>query len=363
MSPRHATRPLRWLGACALLSGALGLGAPTGLGASQTATYEGWNDVHAAFAGRSLVVSDAATVRLDPGRTPGPRVSGAEAFVYYRVETNVSALDGRRLRFRTAPEEQLSVRTSIGRMSSGDLGTNGSGGYVLVPGAPFFPAPVVYCCSDETETVIESKSESDAPRPLAGSLDGPRVRWLAVDGAGALSLSWADPRTPSTRGTVLFDGPKPANGLTSMGGPLLAYVSDADRSKLVVARVGDEGAFGTRTRSLPGRIVDVAAERNAVAVAVKRGSRYEVRKLRWPSLTAAIVWRGGGKPNVAVGRGTVGAAAGKKAYASRSGRLKEIQSARGRIAEIAVDGNRAATLERRKVKGKRATIARLSRVP
>ena len=328
----------------------------------QTATYEGWNDVHASFAGRSLVVSDAATVRLDPRRTPGPRVPGATPFVYYRVEANVSALDRRRLRFVGAPEEQLSVRTSIGRMWSGDLGTNGRGGYLLVPGAPRFPTPVVYCCNEETEAVIESRSRPDAPRPIAGSLDGPRARWLAIDGAGALTLNWADPSVPTSRDTVPFEGPTPANRLASMGGPLLAYVSNADRASLVVARVGDEGAFGTRTIPMPGRIVDVAAQRNTVAVALRRGSRFEVHRLRWPSLAPVVVWRGAAKPKVAVGKGTVGAAAGRRAFAGRTGRLVPIRTAKGRIAAIAVDGNRAAVLERRKVKGKRATVARLWRV-
>jgi hypothetical protein len=362
MGARYAARSLRRLGACTLLGCALGVGASSATGASQTATYEGWNDVRASFAGRALIVSDAATVRLDPRRTPGPRAPGAVPFVYYRVEANVAELDRRRLRFATAPEEELSVRTSIGRMNSGDLGVNRRGGYVLVPGAPFFTTPVVYCCNDETETVIESRSQPGAPRPVAGSLDGPRVRWLAIDGEGALTLNWANPENPNSRATVAFESPAPANRLASMGGPLLAYASDADRSALVVARVGDEGAFGARTVTLPGRIIDVAAERSTVAVALKRGSRFEVRRLRWPSLTPVVVWRGGQKPNVAVGRGTVGVAAGKRAFASRSGRLKEIRKARGLISEIAVDGSRAATLERRKVKGKRATIARLARV-
>ena len=42
-----------------------------------------------------------------------------------------------------------------------------------------------------------------------------------------------------------------------MGGPLLAYAGRDNRTQLTVARVGDEGAFGTRTVSLPGPIVDV----------------------------------------------------------------------------------------------------------
>jgi len=359
-------RPATTLARALLGAGALALLAPPlALGASRTATLEGWHDVHAAFAGRSLVVSDAAPVRLDPRRTPGPRVPGATSFVYYRVETNVAELDGPRLRFRAAPEEQLSVRTSIAAMTSGSLGTTTSGRYLLVPGSGRFPAPVVHCCDDdEIETVLQSTSREDAPRPLAGTLLGARrALWLSRAPDGALTLDWADPTDLGARGSVPLDIPPPDVGLLSLGPGLLAYARDADPTSLVVARVSDEGAFGARPIQLRGRIVGVAAEKNIVAVAIRAGSGHEVHRLRWPSLSPERVWRGRARPMVAVGGGSVAAATRGAAYASRRGELEEIRTAQGRISAIAVDRTRAAVLERRRVKRKPATVARLWRVP
>jgi hypothetical protein len=86
-----------------------------------------------------------------------------------------------------------------------------------------------------------------------------------------------------------------------------------------------------------------------------------------PGSSTRVVWSGRRTPRVAVGRGAVVVADGRRILASRSGTLRRVAQARGDVAAVAADADRAAWFERltkRTPAGRsRVTVARLARVP
>lgn len=354
-------------------SGALacGLAAVAGLiltpalaaGASRTATLSGWGQISAALEGRHLAFSDALTALIDPDDAPGPLPPGLERFRYYRLDAGVIRLDGSRTRFTGESDPQVTMRTSVARLPAGAVDLTRSGRFAVTAGAVGFPTPVVWCCTDDegVEVVLASDGRADAPRPLAVATDGARrVRWVARETDGSARVHVADPLDPSSAVEVPFPG-RPDSGRLALAGTLAAWVEEgAPQGQIRVGRLG--GSAAPRTVPVGGRVLELHASDGEVLALTRVGARYRVVRIdRRGRVTRP--WSGSSRPKVAIGGGAIALSAGRRVLAGRGRRLEQARRARGRVAALAVDRNRVAVFERRRVKRQRATVVRLWKVP
>jgi hypothetical protein len=348
---------------------AAGLGLAVGLGvagsagaAPRTVALDGWADQAAAFSGTTLVVTEAATVHVDP-RVIAGSPPGATPFDYYRAETSRVRLNRARTRFTGALETPVSVRTSIAAMGPGILAPGGAGSFVTAPSSDRAAMPVIWCCDPEgVETVVESDGRTDAPVTVAATVDGGRVRFLQARPDGSTVLVGVDPVGPGERRTA--DVPvRTRAGLAALAPGLLAWVDPAAPAVLARASVGDTGLGAIATTALPGPALRVWASRGLAVVAVSVGAGVRLIRVDPATGAASTVWRGPRAPRVSVGGGAVAAADGRRVLASRSGPLRAVGRGRGPVAAVAVDGRRVALLERVRARGARVTVVRLRPVP
>ncbi len=349
--------------ACAVgLAVGLGVAGPAGA-ATRTITLDGWFDHAAAFSGASLVVSEAATVHVDPRRIAGSP-PGAAPFDYYRAETSRVRLNAARTRFAGTLETPVSVRTSIAAMGSGILAPGGAGSFVAAPSSRRAATPVIWCCDPEgVETVVESDGRAGAPVTLAATVDGGRVRFLQARADGGAVLVGVDPVGLGERRTAVDVPVRTGAGLAALAPGLLAWVNPAAPAVLARAPAGDAGLGGVAVTALPGPAVRVWASRGLVVVAARVGAGVRLIRVDVATGAARGVWSGARVPRVSVGGGAVAVGDGRRVLASRSGVLRPVGRGRGPLAAVAVDGRRVALLERVRARGARVTVARLRPVP
>ncbi len=344
------------------LAAGLGIAGPAGA-VSRTITLDGWADHAAVLSGTTLVVTEAATVHVDPHAIAGSP-PGAAPFDYYRAETSRVRLNRARTRFAGTPETPVSVRTSIAAMGSGILAPGGAGSFVAAPSSRRAATPVIWCCDpDGVETVVESDGRADAPVTLAATVDGGRVRFLQARADGRTILVGVDPVGLGERRTAVDVPVRTGTGLAALAPGLVAWVDPAAPAVLARAPGGDAGLGATATSALPGPALRLWASRGLIVAAARVGAGVRLIRLDAATGAARTVWRGARVPRVAVGGGAVAVGDGRRVLASRSGVVRAVGRARGPVAAVAVDGRRAAWLERVHVRGARVTVARLGPVP
>ncbi len=344
------------------LSLALVAAFPTLASGARTISFPEWFAIRADFAGRTLVWSEAATVRLDPSKGGRDLPAGLRPFVYYRIHTSTAPLDRARRGFVGGPEQHVTLRTQIARMTSGRVAGDGDGRFVIVPGARRFAAPVVFCCTADVETVVVSDGREDAPRPLSATLDGGIVRALLRDRAGGITLVSAD---PTQRVPELHSAPFPGSatdGLAGLAEGTVAWVDPDTPGTLSFGVPSDGGVVGRRSVRLPGRARRLWVDRGVAVAAVARSRRIALVRVDLTTPRPTIVWQGSRLPHVAIGEGAVVAAEGSSVFAARAGRLRRITRARGQIAAVAASGRRIAWFERVRRKGERRTVVRIARI-
>jgi hypothetical protein len=316
-------------------------------GASRTVTIEGWWPRALAFSDRALVWSEAAPVRVDPRRIPGSP-PGARPFTYYRAEGFRARLDRASRRFVTTPETLISIRTSIAGMAPGALAPLAGGGLVMAPFSRRFAAPVVACCTAGGEEIdVESDGRPDAPPTVAVDATAGSIRWVALRPDGTQVVRSLTP------GTIPGGGERSAPGLVAFTGGRRAWVDPAAPRVLVVE--------GTGTIALPGDALGVWGARGAVVVAVRSGGGVALLRTRPGGVTR--IWSGRRVPRVAVGRGAVAIADGRRVLAARRGALRPVRTAPRPVDGVGVDGRRLAWVERGLRRGARVGVIRLARTP
>ena len=262
--------------ALALAAGAALAVAPAAGGATRTLTLEGWHDRALAFSGRSLVWTEAATVRVDPRRIRGAP-PGSQRFDYYRADVSRARLDRPSRRFAGPAETPVSVRTSIARMGSGTLAPTGDGGFVAVPSSRRLPPPTIWCCDDEgLEAVIDSDGRAGAPRTVAAAWTGSAVRFVQLDAAGRQVLRIGDPAGGAVPPPAAAE-PGAPDLVAVAGGDLRAWVDPAQPARLLLVR--DGGGAAPAAVSLPGAAVRVWAAPGLVAVLSRAGGGLAVTRV------------------------------------------------------------------------------------
>jgi hypothetical protein len=349
--------------ALAVAAGAALAAAPAGSGATRTLTLEGWHDRALAFSGRTLVWTEAATVRVDPRRIRGAP-PGAQRFDYYRADVSRARLDRASRRFAGPAETPVSVRTSIARMGSGTLAPTGDGGFVAVPSSSRLPPPTIWCCDDEgIEAVIDSDGRPGAPRTVAATWTGSAVRFVQLDAAGRQVVRLGDPGGGAVPPPAAAE-PGAPDLVAVAGGGLRAWADPAQPARLLVAR--DGSGSPPAAIALPGPALRVWAAPGLVAVLSRAGARLAVTRIDAGAgpPSARRVWSGAALPAVAVGAGTLAIADGRRVLASRLGRAgaRRVTTARRRVDAIGADGARLAWVERGRRKGLRVGILRLARL-
>ena len=345
----------------AAAAGALGaaalalIAAPAAAGASRTLTVEGWWPRAMAFSDRGLVWTEAAPVRVDPGRIPGAP-PGAQAFTYHRAEAFRARVDRAGRRFAGIAETVVSIRTSIAGMTPGALAPLPAAGLVIAPWSRRFAAPVVACCSVEGEEIeIESDGRPDALPTAAVAWDGAAVRYVQLrpDGTQVLRRQ-GDPAAVAT-------ADRTRQGLVALGPGARSWVDPADLRTL---RIRDDSLVPPPVRAirLPGTALGVWASPDLTVVAVRTGSRVAVVRVDGGALAARRVWTGTRVPRVAVGGGSIALADGRAVWAGRSGALRRVTTARRQVDAVAVDGRRLAWAERGTRRGARVSVLRLARI-
>lgn len=311
--------------AALVLAGAAG---PAGAAAIR---LDGWGTISADMGGGALVWSDAAAAKT-------------KTFTYWRTDTGRAVLSGSRLGRIDHP---VTVRTSAGPAIGAAIRASGAArGLVLVAPGASYAGPVIWCCTTSgTEVVVESDGRGDAPRPIAATLDGTRVRWIGTSPAGAV-LAAGDPVEGAVRATsVAFPG-NPVARTASLARGLVAW-ADAGGSVLNLATPTDEGVTDARAIPQGGRVIGVWAAPGVVATAVRAGGRVRVTWNDPVSGTHRVVWRGSRTPKVAVGGRAIAIGTGSKVLTSRGGTTaRAAGDARGPVAAVATDGSRVAVFER-----------------
>ena len=336
----------------------LGVAGPAGA-ASRTITLDGWAEHAAALSGTALVVTEAATVHVDPRAIAGSP-AGAAPFDYYRAETSRVRLNRARTRFGGTLETAVSVRTSIAAMGSGILAPGGAGSFVTAPSSRRAATPVIWCCdADGVETVVESDGRAGAPVALAATVDGARVRFLLAGADGAATLVGVDPVGLGERRTAVDVPIRTGTGLAALAPGLLAWVDPAAPAVLAQAPATDAGLGAIATTTLPGPALRVWASRGLIVVAARAGAGVRLIRIDAATGAARTVWRGARTPRVSVGGGAVAVGDGRRVLASRSGAVRLVRRTRGPVAAVAVDGGRVAWLERVRARRERVTVARL----
>lgn len=317
--------------AIALGTAVLVCAGAVGMAGAAPIRLNGWGTITADMGGGALVWSDAAAAKT-------------RAFTYWRTDTGRAVLFGSRLGRIDHP---VAVRTSAGAATGAAIRASGaSRGLVLVAPGASYAGPVIWCCdASDTEVVVESDGRGDAPRPIAATLDGTRVRWVATSPAGAV-LAAGDPVEGAIRATsVAFPG-NPVRGTASLAPGLVAW-ADSGGSVLNLATPTDEGVTGTRAIPQGGRVIGVWAAPGVVATAVRAGGRVQVAWNDPASGARRVVWRGMGTPKVAVGGRAIAIGTGSKVLTSRGGAAaRAAGDARGPVAAVATDGSRVAVFER-----------------
>ncbi|HTI33215.1 MAG TPA: hypothetical protein VL422_06015 [Miltoncostaea sp.] len=345
MTLRHAV-------AAALGAAALAVVAGPAAGASRTVTVDGWWPRAMAFSDRALVWTEAASVRVDPRRIPGSP-PGATAFTYYRAEAFRAALDRTGRRFTGLPETVISIRTSIAAMTPGALAPM-PGGLVMAPSARAFAAPVVACCSPDGEEIDVDAAGDPGSLPTVAVEGGPpEIRWVQLRPDGTQVL-----RGQTTPGGIA-PGERSAPGLVALAQGLRAWVDPAAPRVLVLG--SDAGAGPQRTVALPGDARGVWAAPGVVVVAVRSGSGVALLRLRGGA--PVRIWSGARLPRVAVGRGAVAIADGRRVLAARRGALRLVRTASRPVDGIGVDATRLAWVERGLRRGARVGVVRLAGTP
>jgi hypothetical protein len=303
--------------ALALAAGAALAAAPPGAGATRTLTLEGWHDRAVAFSGRTLVWTEAATVRVDPRRIRGAP-PGAQRFDYYRADVSRARLDRASRRFAGPAETPVAVRTSIARMGSGTVAPTGDGGFVAVPSSTRLPPPTIWCCDDEgIEVVIDSDGRAGAPHTVAAAWTGSAVRFVQLDAAGRQVLRVGDPGGGAVPPPAAAE-PGAADLVAVAGGDLRAWADPARPARLLVARDGSGAAAAAV--ALPGPAVRVWAARGLVAVLSRAGGGMAVTRVDAGAgpPSARRVWTGARTPAVAGrSRSPTGAGCWRLAAAAR----------------------------------------------
>jgi len=332
--------------------------------ATRTATISGWAHQTAAFSGRTVLVSEAATVKVNPRAIAGSP-AGATPFTYYRAELKAVGLNRARTRFTGTPATVTAVRTSIGAMTPGILTPAGGGDYVMAPVARGFATPVVWCCTDGDEVVTESDSRIDAPRVTAAGADGGgRVRMLLARPGGGMVLVGVDPVGLGTNRTEVPVAVATVPALASLAADGLSWVDPSAPQVLHRAPVSDAGLGPDAPVFLPGRAVAVWSAPGITAAAVRVNGRVRVVRVDGAAARPRAVWNGGHVPKVAVGAGTLVLADGRRVLAARgTGPLRRVARAGGRVAAVAADGTRVAWLQRMTRKRQRVTVVRLEATP
>lgn len=343
----------------ALCLAALGLlvaGTPSALGASRTITIDGWANRAVVFSGSRLVWTEAATVHVDPKKITGSP-AGAAPFDYYRAEAfRVALTRGSRLFRAGAPENPVSVRTSVAAMGAGILAPTGGGGFVMVPRTSGVAPPVIHCCDDAgDETVLESDGRADAPVTIAATWDAGSVAWVQIGPGGLQQVRRASPLAPSAVTTVATTAPAVA-GRVAISPSGLAWVDPAAPDTL---QVRASGAATATPVALPGPALRVWSATNVIVVAVRRGSRVALVRIDQPALRATRIWTGAVVPRVALGGGSVAVAERRRVLAARRGSLKVLARTR-RVAEaVGIDGRRVAWIDRHVRRRARVAVVHL----
>lgn len=335
--------------------------APAGaVGASQTITLDGWGQIAADMGPRHLAYTDALTIVIDPADAPPPLPEGLAPFRYYRLDAGVTRLDGSGRRFVGGAGPQVTMRTSIGRLPAGDVDLTPDGRFVATAAASAFASPVVWCCTPDEglEVVLESDGRAEAPIPIAVGTDGPRrTRWVARHADGVTRVHVVDPLDESAPRAVLDLPGDPLPGRVDLEGTLAAWVDrDGAAGAVRIARIGRDAT--PRTAVVGGTVREVHVADGEVLALTRVGARHRVVRVDRAGRTGRV-WTGTTRPRVAIGGRWVAVAAGKRVLLGRRAPLREVRIARGRIAGLAVHGNRVAVFERRTVKRSRATVARI----
>ena len=342
-------------------------GTAPALAASPSASVKGWPEVSgAALVGRSFVLASSA--RQSNG-----------TLTYYEAVTLSVALNSTRTRFVSALlSNEVVVRSSVGPMPGSRLAA-GNGGYLFNPGGPT-PTPVIWCCVDDTEVVLESDGKPGARIAAGMGVDGDRVRVLfrVRDGVAELA-SWspqrltdADAPDPTAANATVPGSPR--GGTTAIATGIAAWSDDPAAGSLTVGVPGDAGVADPVTVALAGRVLDVKADAGTAVATVRVGRRYRVLLV---SATGAVTraWQGAVRPQTAAAQGIRVVGAGRTVFVDTGGGLRRVSGTRGSIAAVAAGGTRVGWAERvtrrtvtrrgkrRVVVRERRTVARLARVP
>ena len=307
--------------ALALAAGAALAAAPAAGGATRTLTLEGWHDRALAFSGRSLVWTEAATVRVDPRRIRGAP-PGSQRFDYYRADVSRARLDRASRRFAGAGRD-AGVRAHEHRPhglghARPDRRRRLRRGPVLAPAAP------------ADDLVLRRRGPRDGDRQRRpGRCPAHRRRGLdrergALRPARRRGPPGAAPRRPGRRGRSRRRRPPSPGRPTSWRSP-------GATSAPGPTRLGPRSCWSPATASaaapaavaLPGPALRVWAAPGLVAVLSRAGGGLAVTRVDvvgGGAPRAGRAWTGARTPAVAVGGGTLAIADGRRVLASRRSR-------------------------------------------
>lgn len=300
-------------------------------------------------------------------------------FTYYEAAAVGVTLNGSRTRFMSGGlSNVVIVRSSIAPMPGSRLASDGTA-FVFTPGGST-PPPVIWCCVQGKEVVLESDGKPDAPIAMGAGFDAGRVRALLRVTDGQASIRSWSPRLlqgpddfDPTGSTGAFAG-SPRGGTAAVGTRIAAWSDTPASGVLSVGVPSDAGVDAVVPVSLGAPILDVKADDGVAVVTVGAGRAYRVLRVN-PEGAVSVAWSGATRPVTGTGRGLVAVSADRRVFASRTGAVRRVVSrSGGPVVAVAADADRVAWMERVRCrvvtkKGKRTvttwkrcTRARLARV-